>query len=178
MYKYTCEQCGAETEWIKKEMRMDAAPDRRAGSVLSPGLRKETGDGYSSEQADRIRAGMRNVLKSNVENGDYSAFDAGARCPGCGARQSWLNPELTSTVVLSIIATMAACVIAGTFVGFIISMPGLAWALPAAIALGAAAGILLSIFKTVLPYTRDKNASKEAVNNKAKNLPEIDWEIR
>lgn len=171
LYRYVCEQCGIETEWIKKELRLEN--DGRMG--IFSDMRE--GAGYSREKSDKLLLGMSSLLKRSVENGDYSDFDAGALCPACSARQSWLKPMPKSSVILSVVATMFACVLAGVLAGFIISLPGPSWTLAVAVAIGVIVGALLSALKVVIPYMKDKRAALEADNNKVKALPEICWDI-
>jgi len=188
LYRYTCEQCGMETDWIKKELSLDARDAGRVGGGFLPEeLRRDYHSGnhndltarseYEKRKADRLLLGMAGVIRRNVLRGDYSEFEAGISCPFCAARQSWLKPISIASTVLSVLATMIVSILVAVVLGGVASSMGFSRALLILLILGFIVGGILSFRKAILPYFSERTLARDKGENKVNNLPEIDWVV-
>ena len=85
-YRYTCEKCGKQTEWIKTEFHEETAANNVVEII------------ETIADKDKFKKQLQK-FKVEVENGKYGYhFGGGSSCPYCGVRQSWLPVTRQSTM--------------------------------------------------------------------------------
>jgi len=104
-YRYVCEKCGKQTDWIKTQF--DEITEGQGGVELISNI------------VDKNRFSKQlQTFKDNVLNGKYGfQFVGGSSCPFCGARQSWL--PATSQSIMKPAARIAAYIGLNVFFGLI-----------------------------------------------------------
>jgi hypothetical protein len=181
-YRYTCEQCGHQTEWFEKTLEGETNLLGTAIEEVLPGtLGESAGRALAS---DELAATIRGY-KERVALGNYTFFDHGKSCPQCGRHQSWLPIHDVSSippggrVALYGLGFFAAGLIV-FLIAFLITIDSAEqWAQDLGMAIGLGALIVLPAVGIIKAIRRNK---RDAAENKAqqsatttKNAPEIDW---
>jgi len=170
-YRYTCEKCGKQTDWIKTEFQEETATNNLAEVVNSI--------------ADKNKFQKQlTAFKENVENGNYGFhFTVGASCPSCGARQSWLPAANQSTMkpAARIAIYMSLYIFLGLIFMFIIVLCKANYMLEnfddnlmlvIAFVIFPVIGLILSIRRNMINAKADKKLMESVT---VRNKPEIDW---
>jgi hypothetical protein len=170
-YRYVCEYCGKQTDWISTEIQEDTESSG-AAELLSAVVNK-----------DRFKNQLQ-AFKEKVEGGKYDYnFMGGKACPSCGKRQSWL--PATSQAILSPGKRLVIYPILYMVLGLIVLMIyGICRAnyllenidgnivLVIAFILLPAIGLFLAIRRNMINAKLDKALYAD---NTVRNKPEIDW---
>ncbi len=181
-YRYVCEHCGQQTDWFDKRVE---AETNVLGTVIEEGLPGSLGRRAGGAIAsDELRAALRGY-KDRVAEGNYTFFDAGASCPNCGRRQSWLPVhDVTSISPGGRVALYGLGLFA---VGLVIFAIALVLTMESSSKLAQTLGMVIGggslIFFPILGIAKAvKRNRRDALGNRVqqqavtvKNAPEIDW---
>jgi len=182
-YRYECECCGKMTPWFEKMASVGNRPVKRRPSLfpskfdykndeeLNPLQRAER-----RQREELMLKGVFSVIKRKADKGDFSEFTEGASCPYCSARQSWLNAQPVSSVIISTILTLVVALFAGLFIGMVLTALGVRNYF-LVIGLTLLLGLCIAVFKIILPHITESGKTKKAAQNGATNQPEINWDI-
>ena len=139
LYRYTCESCGKETDWLRKDVQYIKEPDKRrpTESFMSGGRMESwaapasaaagesAGDRENRERREqRLLNGLFAVIRSKADSGNYAEFDKGSSCPFCRARQSWCNATPLGDIVLSAVGTAVLFAAAAVILSLVLSRYG------------------------------------------------------
>ena len=169
-YRYTCENCGKITDWYSSTIE-EVTETYGAAELVS-------------NIADKNRFEKQlNKFKEKSENGVYDFhFQAGAACPSCGKRQSWLP---VGTTFMPPYARIALYMCGWIFIGIALIIIAKVledtaaifewltydgWAL--CIFVPPLIGLALAIRRNRINARKNEDLQSSA---KVHNKPEIDW---
>lgn len=169
-YRYVCEQCGKQTDWISSNIEEETETSGALELVSS------------IVDKDRFKKQLEK-FKEKIESGKYDYhFQDGSACPFCGKHQSWLPVAGT---VFSPAARIALYMCGWLFIGliFVIGVPILQretnlleWLPYESWIVFLFVPPLIGLFLAVRRNHRDadKNQAQQAATT-IRNKPEIDW---
>jgi hypothetical protein len=170
-YRYVCEKCGKQTDWIKTEFQEETETSG-LGEIIA-----------TIADKDKFKKQLQ-AFREKVEGGQYDFhFIGGSSCPFCGTRQSWL--PVTAQSIFSPGKRIAAYMSLYVFLGLIVLIIYLVCKanhlledFDDNIAL-AVAFILLPVIGLVLAIRRNsinaKLVKQQVADITVRNKPEIDW---
>lgn len=170
-YRYTCEKCGQQTDWIRHR-KLAETPGLDTVLRATPGLR---GIG-AYLTSDEIKA-TRETFVKQMEQEQFSLLN-GAACPHCGERQSWCVPyDLTSlTLPGSIALTTAGYFSLSAILALIVFAIFAEDSIPFVLGL-CAVGLIIGPVRAITVHRKRKKANRDFLDAcTIHNKPEIDWE--
>jgi hypothetical protein len=181
-YRYTCEQCGHQTEWFEKTLEGET---NLLGTAIEEALPGTLGGSAGRALASDALAATIRGYKERAALGNYTFFDHGKSCPLCGTHQSWLPVHDVSSippggrVALYGLGFFAAGLIV-LLIAFLITFESYEqWVQNLGMVIGLGALIALptvGIIKAIRRNKRDAAANKaQQATATVKNVPEIDW---
>jgi len=170
-YRYVCEKCGKQTNWIEAEFQEETSANNLEEVI------------HSIVDKNKFKKQLQK-FKEKVDGGGYDYhFQGGAMCPFCGVRQSWL--PITSQSIYSPWKRIVIYPCLNIFYGLIIliiyfvcranyMLENIDDNTVLIIAFGVlpATGLLLAIRRNIINAKLDKKQESEIT---VKNKPEIDW---
>ena len=146
-YRYTCEHCGKDSEWLETTM--------------------------SAEYENDIKNKLIPEYKQDADRGDYSELDLKGQCKNCKRMQSWY---LGRSKIIMKRSPVVGLYLAGSIGGFSAFAVGFYFGLLGAAILFTALtvlGMVISFFIGLATYIRTKSDIAKTGNRFA---PEIDWQ--
>jgi hypothetical protein len=185
-YRYSCERCGARTEWFPAKISQKAEMPAKISADIDEELQAE-----AEERLRQVILKLKGLLQADsyeivalnepfVAQEYNDLFAQGRACPSCGCRQSWypassspLDPAASAKNYALVFGAAGLLLALPTHrIAIALNLPRIAFAASLA-ALAALLGAAVGLGATKLKISSKKRL-RERANYRRK--PEVDWE--